>query len=474
MTGRSRNQALAAMFVVAALGANLLRADPVEQVDRVGPAAQAAHAMLTRLCDDFGGRVTGRPANQAALERLVQELRGLGLQPEVSTFSMPGWERGRDEVALLTPVARELRAVAFGYSQPAGPFEAAVVAIGNGRASEYPVGDVAGKVGLLDGGRGVPLRDIVRVARERGLRALLFVNRVDGGRLLARTGSFIGEPLAVPALSLTQEEGSWMQRLLARGKDVRVRVEIRSHCRPVETANVIVRLPGKTAERVIVGAHFDSWDQGQGAIDNGLGTAQLFALAHALRGERLRRTIELVWFNGEELGLWGSIHAAGQLGEAPVVAMMNLDMVGVPQAVNALGNESLVAWLERWNDARGAERLPGGVQNQNWFGSDHTPYQVAGIRTVTFHGPIDPAAVRYYHDFADTIDKLPEKLVHDSSAVITSLVLALASDSALRPERRAPGEVRAFLAETGIEERMRDVGWWPFPAPPAGSDRREP
>ena len=416
--------------------------------------------MLTRLCDDFGGRLTGSAADRGAMEQLAAELRALGLEPELVPFSMPGWERGADRAELVAPLARPLRAVALAYTQPHAAFEADVTDIGAGQPADYPA-DVHGRILLLDPSTVLTTREYTRLAAERGAKGILFINREGGGQLLARTGSFVGEALPLPVYSLAQEEGRWLQRLLKRGRPVLVRLETHSRCRVVETANLVVRLKGKSPERIIVGGHFDSWDLGQGAMDNGLGTAQLFALAHALRGRELARTVELVWFNGEEQGLWGSRHAAATLGDAPVVAMVNLDMVGVPIAVNALGDESLVPALERWNSGR-AVPLPLGVQNINWFGSDHTPYQLAGVRAITFNAPIPRESVRYYHDLADTIDKLPEQIVVDSTAIIGDLVLALAADPALGAFRRRPADTEKLFTAFGLERRMQAIGYWPY------------
>jgi Zn-dependent M28 family amino/carboxypeptidase len=250
-----------------------------------------------------------------------------------------------------------------------------------------------------------------------------------------------------------------MQRLIARGINVRVKMETRSRCRPIETANLRVRMAGEQRSRLIVGAHFDSWDLGQGAMDNGIGIAQLFALAQALRGARLRHGVELIWFNGEEQGLWGSRHAAAQIGGEPIVAMINLDMVGVPIAVNALGDDSLVPALERWQQARAdTARLPKGVENINWMASDHTPYQLAHVRTITFNAPIPRDSVRYYHDFADTIDKVPAKLIEDSSAIVVDLVRTLANDDGLDAFRRPPEETEALFTRFGLERRRRAMG----------------
>jgi Zn-dependent M28 family amino/carboxypeptidase len=244
---------------------------------------------------------------------------------------------------------------------------------------------------------------------------------------------------------------------------VRVRLETRSRCREVDTANLVVRITGNGTSRIIVGAHFDSWDLGQGAMDNGLGIAQLFALANALRGETFHHTIELIWFNGEEQGLWGSRHEAARIGEAPIVAMLNLDMVGVPIAVNALGDDALVPALERWQARRGeGQRLARGVENINWAASDHTPYQLAGVRALTFNAPIPRESVRYYHDLADTIDKVSPKLIDDSAEIIIDLVRTLAADQTLQSFRRSPAETKTLFTRFGLERRLRGIGLWAY------------
>lgn len=425
-----------------------------------GPTAP--HALLERLCDDFGPRMTGSSANGAAMDRLAEELRGLGYAPEKVAFTTPGWERGEDRVELLTPFARRLRVASLSYTQPHAAFEADVVDLGNAKESDLEKLETRGRIGVLSPTTALQTSEIVAMAVARGLKAVLFVNREGGGQLLARTGSFSGTPLPLPIYSVAQEEGQWLQRLLARGTALRLRMETKSRCREVKTANLRLVIPGRVASRLIVGAHFDSWDLGQGAMDNGIGIAQLYALAVALRGATPHHTIELVWFNGEEQGLAGSRFAAAQLGTTPVVAMMNLDMVGVPIGVNALGDDSLVPALERWHVAREEKaRLAKGVENVNWVGSDHTPYQLAGVRALTFNGPIPRESVRYYHDFADTIDKVSPKLIEDSAAVVIECVRALADDQTLKAERRSAEATEKLFTRFGLEKRMRAMGLWP-------------
>jgi len=429
--------------------------------EAIDSAARNAHALLTQLCDEYGGRLTGSSQNEKAMTALEVSLRKIGLEPKEQVFLMPGWERGDDQVWLTVPYSRPLRVAAIGYTPSCSQFEANLVDIGDGSIKHFPE-SVAGKVLLLDSSSTLVTREIDKAAFSRGAKSVLLVDREGGGQLLARTGSFIGESLHIPIFSITQEEGRRFQRMLALHKEVKLRIEVKSRCLPVKTKNLSLIFPGTLPERIIVGAHFDSWDLGEGALDNGLGIAQLTALAHVLNGLKLRRTVELVWFNGEEQGLGGSRYAAEHIGDAPVVAMVNLDMVGVPIAVNALGDKSLVNYLELWNLGRGVHKLPLGVQNINWFGSDHTPFQIAGIRAITFNGPIPRDSVRYYHDYADTIDKLSESIVVDSTTIIGDLILNLAQDNVLKAYRRPSAENEQLFTVFGLDRRMKAIGYWPF------------
>jgi Iap family predicted aminopeptidase len=445
-----------------------LAAQPVQTVqDAIVADALADKSgtnFLTRLCDDFGGRLTGSVNNRGALERTVAELKALGVEARLEPFKMPGWVRGDDEAVMLTPVKRKLRVASLSYTQPHRRFEAEVVDIHDGREADFAGLDAKGKIGLLAPNTTVPRGQYETAAVNHGLRGILFIDRVAGGQLLARTGSFTGEPLRIPVFGITQEEGLWMARLLKRGQVVKVSMLTRSHCEEIETANIVVTFPGRTADTIVVGAHFDSWDLGQGATDNGLGTAQLYSLAKLLKNHAPQnlRTIELVWFNGEEEGLWGSRFHAPAMKDRPVAAMLNLDMVGFPLSVNSLGYDELVPLLQRFDDSLGPRKLKQGVSNINWFGSDQTSFQLQGIPSITLGGRIEPDVVRYYHDFADTVEKVDPRMIPESSATIAALVYRLANEPGLPTTRRTAAETAAVFRKFDLEKRMKGIGLWPF------------
>ncbi len=442
---------------------SLVGLTPAEAEARV-KSDDATVTFLEHLCDDHGGRLSGSAANEAALADLEAELRSLGLEPTRETFSMPGWVRHEDTLTMIAPVHRKMRALGLSYMQPTGPLNGPVVDLGRGAPEDFQQEIPEGAIGLFGPSARGRAGDVGKQALEHNMAGLMFINRMNGGQLLARTGGFHGEPLPLPIFTITQEEGFWMRRLIARDVPVEVGLHARSFNKPVEVDNLRVRIPGRTDETVMVGGHFDSWENGQGAIDNGLGVAQLLALARVLRDANLERTVELVWYNGEEQGLWGSRHAVAQGADAqnPPAVMLNLDMVGVPIGVNAMGHDDLVPLLDWWNEARGEGRLEQGVTNKTWMASDHTPYQVNGVRVITFYAPIPPESVRYYHDFADTFDKLTPELIKDSAGIIASLVVELANAPDLPSGKLPDEEVKALMQGAKLEERLRGVGLWKF------------
>lgn len=103
--------------------------------------------------------------------------------------------------------------------------------------------------------------------------------------------------------------------------------------------NVIGVLPGKTRAReiVIFSAHYDhvgiiGKKIYNGANDNASGTTALLMLAKyfALRADN-ERTLVFCAFAGEEMGLHGSKALAPRIQPDAIVAMINLEMLGVPQ-----------------------------------------------------------------------------------------------------------------------------------------------
>lgn len=105
--------------------------------------------------------------------------------------------------------------------------------------------------------------------------------------------------------------------------------------------NIIVDIPGTAVpeEVLILSAHFDAVPGAPGADDDGTGVAALLETARALRDHPMKRSVRLIFFNLEELGLYGSKQYVRTLKresqpanqESPkdkIIGMVSLEMLG--------------------------------------------------------------------------------------------------------------------------------------------------
>jgi Iap family predicted aminopeptidase len=404
------------------------------------------------------------------MQILIGELKSLGYDARKEAFSVPGWIRGRDEVTMTVPMVRSLRTVALGYVERHPEFEAVVVNAEYGFEETYSSIDAAGKIVLVTqqrpSGKSPLLRaEAIEIAAHHRAKGILFTNDHNGTLTLEGVSNFEGKQSAIPAYSLTFEEGKWIERLLRGGTIVRVKMKTESRCAIVTSANVVATLPGEVAKKIVVGAHFDSWDMGQGAIDNGIGTAILFDLSRLLKTYAPRNyyTVEFVWFNGEELGLWGSkqyvaMHVGDDIG-----AMINMDMTGTPTGLNAMGCDQLVPFLKDLAGRLNGFDLKDGVLNQPSTNSDHQPFMLSGIPTISLLAHLDDDMGKFYHEMGDTFDKVSKRYLSDASAVMSVLVYELANNRSPLPGRRSEKETIELMKKFKLDERLKKSKEWTFP-----------
>jgi Iap family predicted aminopeptidase len=427
-----------------------------------------SYQALQRICDEAGGRLTGSEQNKKAMQIWESELRKLGVRPQREAFSMPGWVRGNDLVKVVSPFRHRLKAVALGYVAKHPDLTTELVYLNYGQEADFESAEVKGKAVLVTSerpktGKALMRFEIIRLAERFQAAGVLFINTKNGGINLAGTASFEGTCTSIPAYSLNLEEGRWLRRLLQAGKSVQVHIHTESYCTPVQTANMVVRFPGKDSQKIVIGAHFDSWDLSQGAIDNGIGTAILFDLTRLIRTffPKNEYTIEVVWFNGEELGLFGSKNYMARHKDDAIRVMINMDMTGKPTGFNAMGRDALIPLLQQVNMQLGGLALERGVVNAPWTNSDHMPFMLAGIPTITMTAHLDKEQGRYYHSIGDSFDKVKREYLSAAAAVTAVLVRELANNPSVTAKRFSEEETQKMLLRFKLDERLRREGEWP-------------
>ncbi len=426
-----------------------------------------SYNMLERLCDEAGGRLLGSQINEKAMSIMKDELTKIGYEAKFEKFTIPGWVRGDDEVIMKSPTERKLQAVALGYVNKTPTFTANVIYAKYGFEENYANTDVKDKIVLVTQeapqGKEPLLRyQALDIAASRGAKAILFINDRPGFLNLAGMGNFQGNPTKIPAYSLTYEEGKWLERLIEKSIPVEIKMTTNSYCKEISSANIVASLEGKVKSKIVIGAHFDSWDLGQGGVDNGVGTAILFDVARLLKAFSPNNyySIDFVWFNGEEFGLWGSKKYVEMHKQDSIIAMINMDMTGTPTGFNVMGFDEFIPFFQNLKTQLNGFNLSSGVVSSPGTNSDHMYFMFDGIPTFEIQAHLDENMYKFYHERGDTFDKVNEKYLSDAAAVVSILVKELSNAADLNFQRKTAHEMVELFKHYGLDKRLKHQGEW--------------
>ncbi|MCS6977814.1 MAG: M20/M25/M40 family metallo-hydrolase [Gemmatales bacterium] len=304
-------------------------------------------------------------------------------------------------------------------------------------------------------------REMAEFFRKEGVAALL----QDAGKphgLMSMTGSWGGRDRAsaadpLPTLFVAHEHYALLYRLATRPEPAVTRLELevtnKFHPGPIPVYNTIGEIPGceKPDEFVIVGAHLDSWDLGQGATDNGTGSCVVLETARILMkaGIKPKRTIRFILYSGEEQGLHGSrAYCNLHKDELPKTsAALNHDTgTGRVTAIYLQGREVLKPIMER--ELVSLKELGvNEISTRSMGGSDHLSFESAGVPGFMFRQ--DPVEYRLtHHSQSDTLDKAREADLIQGAQVMAIMAVRIANlDDLLPREKRAPATTANPAAE---------------------------
>ena len=277
-----------------------------------------AYKRLAYLTDHIGNRISGSENLQRAISWATAEMRNDGLDNVRNEKVMvPHWVRGEESLEITGPVTRKLAVLGLGNSigTPAEGITAEAIVVRNFDELDKLGGQVRGKIVVYNApfvsyGATVVYRltGASRAARYGAVAAL--VRSITPVSLQTpHTGAMRydeGQP-KIPTAAITIEGAELLQRMNDRGEKPTLRLKMEAKFLPdVESANVIAELKGseKPDEVVLVSGHFDSWDVGQGAHDDGGGCIIAWEAVRLLYelGLKPRRTIRVVLYVNEENG----------------------------------------------------------------------------------------------------------------------------------------------------------------------------
>ena len=429
---------------------NAARGAPA-QVERLREAAlkdEIAYDIMEGLTTEVGPRLAGTEAEARAREWAVRKLKSLGFSNvHVETYDMPVWVRGQEHAEIVSPFPQPLVVTALGNSAATPPngLTAQVVAFDSLAELEAASdASVRGKIVFVshnmartqDGSQygyfGGARRTGPSVASRKGAAAIVIRSIGTDYHRNPHTGvqSWAEGVTPIPAGALSLPDAEQLQRILKRGKPVTMRLTLTPRNIGIrQSGNVVAEVPGtdRNAGIVLIGGHLDSWDLGTGAFDNAAGVAITAAAAkRIMEAGRPRRTIRVVWFGAEEVGLYGSrAYMAAHKDENIVFVSesdFGADRVWRMDASFAPANMAL-------RDRVAAAIAPLGISRSNeraGAGADLGAWARGGVAAID----LQQDGTRYFdlhHTPDDTLDKVDPEQLRQNVAAWTAMLSIIAN-----------------------------------------------
>jgi carboxypeptidase Q len=293
------------------------------------------------------------------------------------------------------------------------------------------------------------------------------------------SGSRATDPAqSLPTVVIPAEQYGRMARMLQKNLTVTIEADIQNTYYPNPVMfNVVGEIPGtdKADEVVMLGAHFDSWHASTGATDNAAGSAAMLEAMRILKqsGLRLRRTVRIGLWTGEEQGLLGSAQyvsahfgsratlpsppdqqapAAGGRGRgrgalgpltlkpdhAKLAAYFNIDNgTGAIRGVYLQGNDAVAPIFREWMEPFRSLGMAY-LTIRNTGGTDHQSYDRVGLPGFQFIQDEVEYNTMTHHTNLDSYERLQPGDMMKNSTIAAAFAYLAANRDEMLPRKPLP------------------------------------
>eukprot|EP01117_Protostelium_nocturnum_P002911 TRINITY_DN1383_c0_g1_i1.p1 TRINITY_DN1383_c0_g1~~TRINITY_DN1383_c0_g1_i1.p1 ORF type:complete len:507 (+),score=150.98 TRINITY_DN1383_c0_g1_i1:61-1521(+) len=395
---------------------------------------------LAYMADTFGPRLSGSEGLNLASGWVFNQMVADGLENvTMQAVKVNYWVRGNESAILHSSKRTKVLSI-LGLGLSVGTsgktIRAPVLVVKSFDELKQKCSDAAGKIvvfnqNFVSYGETVAYRGHgADAASECGALAALVRSITPYSLYTPHTGVmwYNGQVSKIPTASVTVEDALMMQRMQDRNDTLSISLYMEANNRDPATAhNIMGQITGSQFpnEVIVIGGHIDSWDVGEGAMDDGGG---LFVSWEAVRlmiklGMRPKRTIRVVAFVNEEDGAEGGDAYATKYGNETIFAIESDIGVTKPTGFAVVGSNSTLKVLREITQGL----LP---NSSNLFSSSDAGTDLEGLMSMGIPGAglmVDQSKYFYYHHSnADTMDKLDPKEMNQCVAVmaVTSYCIA--------------------------------------------------
>ncbi len=418
----------------------------LESLKQTALNSELSYQLIESLTTEVGHRLMGSEGDKKSIQWAMNKMKSLGFdkvwqEPVTGTL----WHRGDVEAKVTAPYPHTLSAIALGGSvgTSANGITKDIVHFETLAALEAAEDNALnGKIAFIsyrmkahidgdgyDKAVGARVRGAV-VAAQKGASALIIRSVGTDNNRLAHTGIMRYQDgiNKIPAASVSNPDADLLVNLLKRDKPVSLFLKLTARIdekQIAKSANVIGEITGSESpdEIVAIGAHLDSWDVGTGALDDGMGVGMVMAAAYhiAQLPERPKRTIRVILFAAEEVGLLGAkqymIDHKEEMSRHVMGAEWDFGVGHIYKMTPGVGASSLNAVREL-----AGYLAPLGValaqENDAKAQSDMRLLSEAGMPSMNF-SPDGSKYFDYHHTANDTLDKVEPKALKQATAIYT-------------------------------------------------------
>ncbi len=437
---------------------------------------------LMECTEKVGHRLSGTQHGRDGEEFMMSKLKGYGFnQVEYIPFKLNVWERstcGLEIAPMKSDNFSTFPAMSLANT-PSADLSAPIIDVGNGLPADFEKAgdDCNGKIVMLNiglenapaGTKNLHRSEKMALAEKAKATGVIMLHPNEGNKLMTGTASLKGELTGIPAINISKESSAQIRTWLKTEKLVAF-INVKNKFAPGEARNIKATIPGSAYpdEKIIVCAHLDSWDLGNGATDNGLGSFTILDMARAIKnmGVAPARTIEFIWFMGEEQGLKGSkayVQTLKQNGGLDKIKLvMNLDMTANVTGMNSFDWAGSKAWYKKLNKhiLEAVPSYPGVVQANPWLHSDHQPFMLEGIPVAIPVGHLNDKVLSCYHSDCDNMEEIDKTYMQNSAAHTAMWLWLMANEPKVPTKRLNDRQTQKFFEKHHFDENLKISADW--------------
>lgn len=408
---------------------------------------------LEYLATQIGGRISGSKQAEEAVEWAKKAMLEAGADTVfLQACLVPHWERGKKERCKITDTQTKLNtslnvcALGSSVGTPLGGLTASVIEVKNfDDLEKLDPAFIKNKIifynVFLDPKKintGEAYGESVRYrwagasrAAKYGAIACVVRSMSTARNDFPHTGNMGYDTslskVKIPALALSYNAADVLSDNLKKSPNLKMTLETNCRNLPEKLSyNVVGQINGSLNPKafIIAGGHLDSWDNGQGAHDDGAGIVQSIELLSIFKtlGIKPKHSLRAVAFMNEENGLAGgkAYAAAALANKEKHIAALETDAGGfTPRGFNVDTVNGLYKKVKSWKplfEPYFVDKI-----DPEGGGADISPLEKQGVPCIGFE-PDSQRYFDYHHTADDTFDKVNKRELELGAAAIAALL----------------------------------------------------